>query len=312
MNGPIGEAFASGIWLGVGDRVAAASRRASGQIAIGHCKISPRRGPSSWPFVRGLTTLFDAVRVGNAVRSWVEGLERRGFDEPRLDATRFTSAAVLEPIDTPKLTLGQLLSVFAAAAFLAALPVFAASALARFLGLDRSLGSPAFQALIVVSTVLPLRIYIQAIARLSGVEQAVRYANVLFKAMWLVEAEPPSAEADPLTTQLAQQPGVHPRGSGAFLHSLILSAWSVAALETAHALGTPWQSDGQLILLRLLVWPLVVATSYEAHLLLRHCYGVPVVGAAIRAALRVSRFKSAEPTIDDLEVGASVLRQLRS
>src|SRR6187431_1773871 len=147
MNRATGGAIASGMWFAMNGRLAAASRRASGQIVIGHCQTQIRRGISTWPFVRGLTAAVDAETVGYRVTRWAEGLERHGFDEPSLQAQRFTSTAVLEEIAAAKLTLGRLSSIMMGAVVMAALPVLGAALVTRVLGLAAPPSSLLFQAL---------------------------------------------------------------------------------------------------------------------------------------------------------------------
>lgn len=297
-------------------------RRADGSLVVRErAMVDERKGFAKLPFVRGVTSLVESLKLGNeALRFSVDQLQK-DLDavpvKPRaglnmlsafgyslfLLATGDGGADASGPNEKRR-SMGPLLLIMIA--FMVALPQLGAVGLAKLFHLDLAVQSAGFQALtgsVKLSIVLG---YLLLIRRVPDIRRVFQYHGAEHKTISTYEAEEPLdvAHARAKTT-------LHPRCGTTFIVMVVLV--SIAMFTVLGALlpridtGSAVRDNVLFFLLKLPFLPVLVAVTFELQrIFARYCTTGPLRLLLVPGFL-VQRITTIEPDDDQLEVALASL-----
>ena len=257
-----GQAVIEGVMMRSPKSFSIVVRRKSGELMVRERPTSPHDGPSRgitrWPFVRGVITMVEAVKLGSeALRFSSEIYERDHTDDdapvpPRVskggalstlafamvalalhepDPRGEGASAPAEPDRARKLV--SMVSIVFAVGFFVALPQAAAAFTNRGLGLALDLRSPLFQAMTGGFKLAIVVSYLLLIRRVPEICRVFQYHGAEHKTISTYEAEEPLdvAHARAKTT-------LHPRCGTTFFVMVALVSIVVFAMVAPAACRT--------------------------------------------------------------------------
>jgi len=288
------------------------------------------KGVARWPFVRGITTLVESLRLGGeALRFSAEQFERDFADGDGAKPPPASGVGVLAAFglalfamvtrvdgsggspDTPPSTKGTggrgwvMLAV--AITFVVALPQAAAAGINRLLSLGLEVQSPSFQAMTGVLKVAVVVGYLLAIRRVPEIRRVFQYHGAEHKTISAYEA------GEPLLVHNARsKTTMHPRCGTTFIVMIALVSILVfiavgAALPRIHT-GSALADNALFFVEKLPFLPVLVAVTFELQRLFsRYCSTGPLRALLVPGFL-VQKITTAEPSDDQLEVALASLR----
>lgn len=306
---------------------AAVVRRKSGALVVREQEMTdPRVGRKAWPFVRGVITLVEALKLGSrSLRFSAEIFEQDLEEEEKngkTPAKPSTLAALSLPIiallttdpgdplttpvkDDPKKKLFTFISILFAIALFVALPQAFAEGTSRVFSLDLDVRSPGFQLLTGAAKLTIVIGYMLAIRRLPEIYRVFQYHGAEHKSIYTYESgEALSVEnARPKTT-------LHPRCGTTFLVMVAL-----VSIFVFTALGPllPQIGLGKLVdnvaffLMKLPFLPVIAAITFEIQRALAR-YGKGPLRALLWPGFLVQKITTIEPDDQQLEVALAALR----
>jgi uncharacterized protein YqhQ len=307
-------------------------RRGNGALVVRERAMAHvRRGISTWPFVRGVTSLVESLRLGSeALRFSAEQLELDLAAEggaPQKSAARSAGSTGLNvfgawgmslfslvtsdapPTDSEgkagRGAMGFMLAV--AIVFLIALPQGAAALCNRALGLGLDIQSPAFQLMTGAFKLTIVVGYLMLIRRIPEIRRVFQYHGAEHKTISTYEA------GEELTVGRAREKTtLHPRCGTTFLVMVALVSVVVFTLvggllpriRTGHALA-----DNVIFFLEKLPFlPVIAAVTFELQrLFARFCTRGPL-RLLLWPGFVVQKITTIEPDDDQLEVALASLR----
>ncbi len=327
-----GQAVIEGVMMRSPGSMSIVCRRRSGELVVRERPMPPaeKTGPRSWPLVRGVATLVEALKMGQGALRWSAELFEQDFPEDEaeppkppkppkpgvLSAFSISMFALLtqEP-DAPAPSSGDgskrgswmtLVSVLLAVGVFVALPQTAAEGVTRFLKLDLPITSPGYQAITGVAKLAIVVAYMLLLRRTEIGKRLFQYHGAEHKTISTYEAgeELVVANARPKTT-------AHPRCGTTFLVMVALVSILVFSVLGAFLPKLPGGRLAQFagfFFMKLPFLPVLAAVTYEIQrFFARYCTTGPL-RALLWPGFLVQKITTAEPDDAQLEVALASLR----
>ena len=319
-----GQAVLEGVMMRSPKSFAVVVRAADGELYFRERPIVSHAAPwQKWPFVRGVTSLVEALRLGNeALRFSVETLEL-GHKKLAADAgvsslglrmhtamATFVASLGQEPAPSEKSAAGGLTTavmVIASLGLFVALPQGSAALVNRALGLELSVQSPAFQGLTGLFKLLVVTGYLTAIRQIPDIYRMFQYHGAEHKSISTYEARLPLTveAARPFSTR-------HPRCGTTFL--VMVALVSVVAFTLVGAL-LPRIATGNLFLDNVIFFfeklpfvPLLAGVTFEIQRVTAMNVNAPWVKPFLVPGYLVQGITTIEPDDSQLAVALASLR----
>jgi len=292
--------------------------------------VDGRRGIARWPFVRGVASLVESLRLGSeALRFSADQLEKDWVaDEGEKPAKRGSGAKGLGVLGAFGLSLvsmataddgapvqsggggrklGTWLMLIVAVTLFVALPQGAAAGVNRLLGLNLEVQAPGFQAITGVFKLTIVVGYLLLIRRVPDIRRVFQYHGAEHKTISTYEAN------EALTVENARaKTTMHPRCGTTFLVMVALVSILVfitigQALPRIHT-GSAVLDNVAFFLEKLPFLPVIAAVTFEIQrLFARYCTTGPL-RAVLWPGFLVQKITTAEPDDAQLEVALASLR----
>jgi uncharacterized protein YqhQ len=323
-----GQAVIEGVMMRSPRSLSIVCRRRSGELVVRERAMpEPAKGPRTWPFVRGIATVVESLRLGSQALRWSAELYEADLnddEEPpkkKPTATNVLSALALgtvallssgpdAPAPSPETDkkgsgFGFLPIVFAIGLFVA-LPQAGAEAINKVFKLGLDVGSPGFQAITGVAKLTIVIGYLLLIRQVADIRRVFQYHGAEHKAISTYEAgeELTVANAGRKTT-------MHPRCGTTFLVMValvsILVFTGVGAFLPKLPGGRVVESVG-FFLMKLPFLPLIAAITYEIQRVFARYCTVGPLRALLWPGFLVQKITTAEPEDAQMEIALASLR----
>jgi uncharacterized protein YqhQ len=326
-----GQAVLEGVMMRAPGSFAVVVRRRDGSLQVRERAMpEAARGPARWPFVRGIATLVESLRLGGeALRFSAEQFERDlAEEEARKAGTTSAGGPGLGVFAALGLALmaqvtradGEVagsangkggarswLMLAVAIAFFVALPQAAAAGINRLLHLGFEVQSAPFQAMTGAFKLVVVVGYLLAIRRVPEIRRVFQYHGAEHKTISTYEAGEPLvvANARAKTT-------LHARCGTTFLVMVALVSILVfmavgAALPRIHT-GSALADNVLFFLEKLPFLPVLVAVTFELQRLFARYGSTGPLRVLLVPGFLVQRITTAEPDDLQLEVALASLR----
>jgi uncharacterized protein YqhQ len=301
-------------------------RRRDGSLTVRERAMEDgRRGAARWPFVRGVASLVESLRLGSeALRFSADQLEKDWVAEEAsktgapgvgiLSAFGLSLFAMATSGDGETVKsggggrkLGSWLMLAVAITFFVALPQAASAGLNRLLGLGLEVQSPPFQAITGAFKLAIVVGYLLTIRRVPDIRRVFQYHGAEHKTISTYEAN------QALTVENARsKTTMHPRCGTTFLVMVALVSilvftgigWALPRIHTGSAL----LDNVTFFLEKLPFLPVIAAVTFEIQrLFARYCTTGPL-RALLWPGFLVQKITTAEPEDAQLEVALASLR----
>jgi uncharacterized protein YqhQ len=327
-----GQAVLEGVMMRAPSSFAVVVRRRDGSLQVRErAMIDARRGVARWPFVRGIATLVESLRLGGeALRFSSEQYEHdleadeaaaRTGGGPGVGILGALGLALVAqvtradgegasggaPGDSKASGARSWIMLAVAITFFVALPQAVAATLNRFLHLGLEVQSAPFQAMTGALKLAVVIGYLVAIRRVPEIRRVFQYHGAEHKTISTYEAGEPLvvANARAKTT-------LHPRCGTTFLVMVAIVSILVfiavgASLPRIHT-GSVVADNVIFFLEKLPFLPVLVAITFEIQrLFARYCSTGPLRALLVPGFL-VQKITTAEPDDRQLEVALASLR----
>lgn len=299
-------------------------RRRSGELVVMEEPMSDlRKGARAWPFLRGVTALVEALKLGSRALRFSADVYERDFNEAEANA-RASKPSLLSLLSLPIIALvtsepelpsasasgdkgkgGGMMSVlsvlFALGIFIALPQAFAAGVSALF-KLDLDVRSPAFQAITGAAKLVVIVGYMLAIRRIPDIYRVFQYHGAEHKSIHTYEA------GDALTVENARKrTTLHPRCGTTFIVMVALVSIFVFSLlgPFLPSFGLNKAADNVLFFLfKLPFLPVIAAVTFELQRLLARFGKVGPLRALLWPGFLVQKITTIEP--DDAQLEAAM------
>jgi uncharacterized protein YqhQ len=338
-----GQAVLEGVMMRAPASFAVVVRRRDGSLHVRERGMpSGARGLARWPFVRGIVSLGESLKLGSeALRFSVEQLEADLASADAADAERARGAKAGKPGATGGAGLGVLgafgLSLFAMATrddqapagvtgsgagkrgggswlmllvaitFFVALPQGAAAGVNRLFHLGLEVQSAGFQALTGAFKLTVVVGYLLAIRRVAEIRRVFQYHGAEHKTISTYEA------GEELTVANARQKTtLHARCGTTFLVmvalvSILIFTGIGAALPRIHT-GSVLLDNVAFFFEKLPFLPFIAAITFEIQRLFARYFTRGPLRVLLWPGFLVQKITTAEPDDDQLEVALASLR----
>ncbi len=326
-----GQAVIEGVMMRSPRSFSIVVRRKTGELVVRERPVSSGADPGGfarWPFVRGVTTLVEAVKLGSEALRFSSDIYERDHDEPPRSAGRGALSALVYAVaalatgdpepsgGTPRQTPGapsdhgrRILSIvtiaFAILLFVV-LPQAAASFANRAGGFALDLRSPLFQALTGAFKLTIVVGYLLVIRRLPEIKRVFQYHGAEHKTISTYEA------GEALVVENARTKStLHARCGTTFL--VMVALVSIVVFTVVAPLLPRFQVGGVvenllLLALKLPFLPVIAAVTFELQrVLARYCATGPL-RALLWPGFLVQKITTIEPNDDQLEVALASLK----
>jgi uncharacterized protein YqhQ len=313
-------------------------RRKTGELVVRERPVSKNAAPGGfarWPFVRGVATLVEAVKLGSeALRFSTEIYERDHTDDPppragsgsrrgsgALSALAYSVAALAtgdpDPNGGPEgsspgaapdrgRALLSMVTILFAILLFVVLPQAAASFANRAGGFALDLRSPLFQALTGAFKLTIVVGYLLLIRRLPEIRRVFQYHGAEHKTISTYEA------GEALVVENARKKStLHARCGTTFL--VMVALVSIVVFTAVAPLLPHFQVGGvvenaMLLALKLPFLPVIAAVTFELQrIFARYCTTGPL-RVLLWPGFLVQKITTIEPNDDQLEVALSSLK----
>jgi uncharacterized protein YqhQ len=319
-----GQAVLEGVMMRAPWSFSVVVRRADGTLLVRERAMDRVvRGASRWPFVRGVASVAESLRLGSeALRFSVEQMERDlagtaqagpgvgilgAFTVALLAMVTGNGESPVPAKERDGRRAGTWLMLVVAVGFFVAIPQVAAAAVNRWLGLSLAVQSGGFQVLTGVFKLAVVVGYLLLIRRVPDIRRLFQYHGAEHKTISTYEAGEPLtvAAARPKTT-------MHPRCGTTFLVMVALVSILVfvcigAALPRIHT-GSALLDNLAFFAEKLPFLPVIAAVTFELQRLLARYASTGPLRFLLAPGFLVQRITTAEPTDDQLEVALASLR----
>jgi uncharacterized protein YqhQ len=333
-----GQAVIEGVMMRSPRSLSVVVRRRAGALTVQERAMpNSRTGVLSWPLLRGVVTLVEALRLGSqALRFSAEQYEADLDEEERNEkgggpsgtsgiANTLRSALTLvtgglvglatsdlEPASPASgsssgssKSMTWLALIFALLLFVA-LPQAAAAGASKLFGTEIDIRSPLFQALTGVFKLIIVVGYMLVIRRIAEIRRVFMYHGAEHKAIATYEAK------EDLTVEAARgKPRLHPRCGTTFLVMVVFVSILVFSAIGPMLPKLPIGGIGEhalFFLLKLPFLPVIAAITYEIQrLTARYCLRGPL-RLTLYPGFAVQGITTIEPDDAQLEVALASLR----
>ena len=323
-----GQALIEGVMMRSPHAFAAVVRRAGGELVVREePMVDLRSGRRSWPLVRGVVALVEALKLGSRALRFSAEIYEKDLDaaesgsSPSAKAARPSTLSALSlPIlalttNEPELpaaspsekgkSLMTALSVLFAIGLFVALPQAFAAGIGSLFSLDLDVRSPAFQAITGASKMVILVSYMLLIRRLPEIYRVFQYHGAEHKAIYTYE----SGEA--LSVENARKKTtLHPRCGTTFI---VMVALVSVVVFTAIGPLLPQFGLGKLadnvlfFFMKLPLLPFIAAVTFELQRLLARFGKSGPLQALLWPGFLVQKITTIEPDDQQLEVALGAL-----
>ncbi|HYO95727.1 MAG TPA: DUF1385 domain-containing protein [Polyangiaceae bacterium] len=323
-----GQALIEGVMMRSPHAFAAVVRRRNGELVV-HEEPMPnaRRGARAWPFVRGVTGLVEALRLGSRALRFSANIYERDLEaeeaeqaarRPKAPSTLallslpivalVTGAPELPPAPTPAKEgrgLMTALSIVFAVGLFVALPQAFAAGTSSLLGLDLDVRTWGFQALTGAAKMLIVVGYMLAIRRLPEIYRVFQYHGAEHKSIYTYES------GEPLTVESARsKTTLHPRCGTTFIVMVALVSMfvfsGIAPLLPELGLGK-LLDNVVFFFLKLPFLPFIAALTFELQRVLARYGTRGPLRALLWPGFMVQKITTIEPDDEQLEVALGAL-----
>jgi uncharacterized protein YqhQ len=326
-----GQAVLEGVMMRAPTSFAVVVRRRDGSLQVRErAMVDTRKGVARWPFVRGVASLVESLKLGSEAlrfsadqmeRDWVAGEEgdpgAKGASAGGLGVLAAFGLALVSMVTgdggapaqsgggARKLGTGIMLLV--AVGLFVALPQGAAAGVNRLFHLGLEVQAPAFQALTGAFKLAIVVSYLLLIRRLPDIKRVFQYHGAEHKTISTYEAD------EALTVENARaKTTLHPRCGTTFLVMVALVSILVfitigAALPRIHT-GSVLLDNLAFFLEKLPFLPFIAAVTFEIQrLFARYCTTGPL-RVVLWPGFLVQKITTAQPDDAQLEVALASLR----
>lgn len=329
--------------------VAIVCRRRSGELVVREQPMTAvSKGARTWPFVRGIATLVESLRLGSQALRWsadlyeqdlsdeeagsAKGPEAKRSSTGQAGGVNLTSLALsmaaiaAQDVEPAQITgspapggqgegkkrgggMGMIPILFAVLLFVAA-PQAGAELVNKLLGLGLEVTSPAFQAITGVAKLAIVVGYLLLIRQIPEVRRVFQYHGAEHKAISTYEAR------EVLEVENARRKtAMHPRCGTTFL--VMVALVSIVVFSVAGAsLGAllPKLPGGRLVesvtffLMKLPFLPLIAAVTFEIQRIFARYCTTGPLRVLLWPGFLVQKITTAEPDDAQLEIALASLR----
>jgi uncharacterized protein YqhQ len=327
-----GQAVLEGVMMRSPGSLSIVCRRRSGELVVRERPMLDKpKGVRTWPFIRGVMTVVESVKLGSQALRWSAELyeqDLRAEDEQAAARKGATSSGLMSalalsiaalatqgtepPLSAPASDGGKrnpLLTVapivFAIGLFVL-LPQLGAEGINKLFHLDLSVTSPGFQAITGVAKLTIVVSYLLLIRRMAEVRRVFQYHGAEHKTISTYEA------GEELVVENARRKTtMHARCGTTFLVMVALVSILVFTGVGAFLPHIPGGRVGEFVgffFMKLPFLPLIAAVTYEIQrIFARHCTVGPL-RALLWPGFLVQKITTAEPDDTQLEVALASLR----
>ncbi len=332
-----GQAVIEGVMMRSPGSFAVVCRKRSGELVVREKPMAlTSGGVRSWPFVRGVATVVESLRLGSRALRWSADIYEQDIpedDEPRREsapkkegvastAKKISSALALsiaalatqDDRGAPPLPdegkkgggLGSLIPILFAIGLFVAAPQAGAEGINKLFKLGLEVTSPAFQAITGGAKLLIVVGYLLLIRQIADVRRVFQYHGAEHKTITTYESGEDLVvdNARPKTT-------AHPRCGTTFL--VMVALVSIIVFSAAGAFlpkldGPRWLQSVTFFVIKLPFLPIVAAVTFEIQrIFARYCTTGPL-RALLWPGFLVQKITTAEPDDAQLEVALASLR----
>ncbi|MDC0679763.1 DUF1385 domain-containing protein [Sorangium atrum] len=344
-----GQAVIEGVMMRSPSSVAIVCRRRSGELVVREQPMTAvSKGARTWPFVRGIATLVESLRLGSQALRWstdlyeqdlsaeeagsAKGPESKRSSAGQAGGVNLTSLALsmaaiaAQDVEPAQITgspapgghgegkkrgggMGMIPILFAVLLFVAA-PQAGAELVNKLLGLGLEVTSPAFQAITGVAKLAIVVGYLLLIRQIPEVRRVFQYHGAEHKAISTYEAR------EVLEVENARRKtAMHPRCGTTFL--VMVALVSIVVFSVAGAsLGAllPKLPGGRLVesvtffLMKLPFLPLIAAVTFEIQRIFARYCTTGPLRVLLWPGFLVQKITTAEPDDAQLEIALASLR----
>lgn len=321
-----GQAVLEGVMMRAPSSFAVVVRRRDGSLLVRE-RATPdvRKGAARWPFVRGVVSLVESLRLGNeALRFSIEQMEADLAEAPKPPsglgvlgalglslvnvATRSDDGGSLDGSGSGKrMGAGGMVMLAIAIGFFVALPQGLAAIANRIFGLGLAVQSAEFQAITGVLKLVIVVGYMLAIRRVPEIRRMFQYHGAEHKTITTYEA----GEAL-LVENARSKTTFHARCGTTFLVMVVFVSIGLFVLLGA---SLPRIHTGNALLDNLLFFacklpflPVLVAFTFELQRLFARYASTGPLRFLLAPGFLVQRITTAEPDDAQLEVALASLR----
>jgi uncharacterized protein YqhQ len=336
-----GQAVIEGVMMRSPRSLTIVCRRQSGELVVRERAMpSTKKGPRTWPFVRGVATVVESLRLGSQALRWsaeifeddlraqeaaenakassAGGVQTAVKTGQKLMSAMALSVAALatqgpDPLPSSsepgadgkkRSALSWLPIVFALALFVA-LPQAGAEGINKLFNLNLEVTSPGFQAITGASKLLIVVGYLLLIRQIGEVRRVFQYHGAEHKAISTYEAH-----EDLRVENARRKTTMHPRCGTTFLVMVALVSivvFTVAGSFLPRIPGPRWVESVGFFFMKLPFLPLIAAITFEIQrLFARYCTTGPL-RALLWPGFLVQKITTAEPNDEQLEVALGSL-----
>jgi uncharacterized protein YqhQ len=339
-----GQAVIEGVMMRSPRSLTIVCRKQSGELVVRERAMPlTKKGPRSWPFVRGVATVVESLRLGSQALRWsaeifeddlraqdaaeqaqakeakasggVQTAVKTGQKLMSAMALSIAALATQGPDPLPssseagsegkkRSALSWLPIVFALALFVA-LPQAGAEGINKLFNLNLEVTSPGFQAITGASKLLIVVGYLLLIRQIGEVRRVFQYHGAEHKAISTYEAH-----EDLRVENARRKTTMHPRCGTTFLVMVALVSivvFTVAGSFLPRIPGPRWVESIGFFFMKLPFLPLIAAITFEIQrLFARYCTTGPL-RALLWPGFLVQKITTAEPDDQQLEVALGSL-----
>ncbi|MFZ5897129.1 MAG: DUF1385 domain-containing protein [Myxococcota bacterium] len=323
-----GQAVLEGVMMRSPHAFAVVVRRRNGELVVVEEPMKDlRQGARAWPFVRGVTALVEALKLGSRALRFSAAVYERDLNEAESEARRSPSSpSLLSVLSLPIIALvtsepevpshssaGKsegtnfmtLLSVVFALGLFIALPQAFAAGVSWLFNLNLDVRSPGFQAITGAAKLLIIIGYMLAIRRIPDIYRVFQYHGAEHKSIHTYES------GAALTVENARQrTTLHPRCGTTFIVMVALVSIFVFSLlgPFLPEFGLNKFADNVLFFLfKLPFLPLIAAVTFELQRLLARFAQRGPLRALLWPGFLVQKITTIEPEDAQLEVAMGSL-----
>jgi uncharacterized protein YqhQ len=327
-----GQAVIEGVMMRSPGSVSIVCRRRSGELVVRERPVPEGpKGVRTWPFVRGVVTVVESLRLGSRALRWSAELyeqDLRDEDEraaktstPGTLSTLMLGIAALAaqpdqddgaPLPPPpdeggkKNTLLALLPIVFAIGLFVALPQLGAEGINKLFKLNLAVTSPGFQAITGASKLVIVVGYLLLLRRMAEIRRVFQYHGAEHKAISTWEAE-----QDLIVDNARRQTTMHPRCGTTFLVMVALVSilvFTAVGSFFPHVSDKRWVESVVFFFMKLPFLPFIASVTYEIQrIFARYCTTGPL-RALLWPGFVVQKITTAEPDDTQLEVALASLR----
>jgi uncharacterized protein YqhQ len=323
-----GQAVLEGVMMRSPGSLSIVCRRKSGELVVRERPmVAQPKGPRTWPLVRGVATLVEALTLGNQALKWSASLyeedliaeeeAEKAKKPPLLSVLALAMLGMLTQdgdvppaaADKKKSGLGWLPLVFAVG-MLVLLPQLAAEGITRLFHLDLAVTSPGYQAITGAAKLTIIVGFYSLLRRTPEIYRVFQYHGAEHKAISTYEAR-----EDLAVVNARAKTTMHPRCGTTFIVMIVIvSILAFTALGGVIPTLLPPIPGGRAVqgvvffLLKLPFLPVIAAVTFEIQrVFARYCTTGPL-RALLWPGFLVQKITTAEPDDAQLEVAMASLR----